>query len=123
VRFNDHHTSDNLKTWIETQVQAALLDTGVDYTLDYEPAAESFMTDPAGFVQKMGAAIEAETRREPILSTGGGTSDARFIKDLCPVVEVGLLNATAHKVDECVPVAELDGLTQIYARFLNLALA
>ncbi len=123
VRFNDHHTSDNLKTWIETQVQAALLDTGVDYTLDYEPAAESFMTDPAGFVQKVSAAIEAETRREPILSTGGGTSDARFIKDLCPVVEVGLLNATAHKVDECVPVAELDGLTQIYARFLNLALA
>jgi len=123
VRFNDHHTSDNLKTWIETQVQAALLDTGVDYTLGYEPAAESFMTDPAGFVQKLSAAIEAETRREPILSTGGGTSDARFIKDLCPVVEVGLLNATAHKVDECVPVADLDGLTQIYARFLNLALA
>ena len=123
VRFNDHHTSDNLKTWIETQVQAALLDTGVDYTLDYEPAAESFMTDPAGFVQKVSAAIEAETRREPLLSTGGGTSDARFIKDLCPVVEVGLLNATAHKVDECVPVADLDGLTQIYARFLNLALS
>jgi len=123
VRFNDHHTSDNLKTWIETQVQAALLDTGVDYTLDYEPGAESFMTDPAGFVQKVSAAIEAETRREPLLSTGGGTSDARFIKDLCPVVEVGLMNATAHKVDECVPVADLDGLTQIYARFLNLALA
>jgi succinyl-diaminopimelate desuccinylase len=123
VRFNDHHTSDNLKTWIETQVQAALLDSGVDYAVDYEPAAESFMTDPSGFVQKVSAAIEAETRREPILSTGGGTSDARFIKDLCPVVEVGLLNATAHKVDECVPVADLDGLSQIYARFLNLALA
>ena len=121
VRFNDHHTGDNLKAWIESQVQAALLDTGVDYTLDYEPASESFMTDPGGFVQKLSAAIEAETQREPLLSTGGGTSDARFIKDLCPVVEVGLLNATAHKVDECVPVADLDRLTQIYTRFLRLA--
>ena len=79
------------------------------------------MTDPGGFVQKLSAAIEAETQREPLLSTGGGTSDARFIKDLCPVVEVGLLNATAHKVDECVPVADLDRLTQIYTRFLRLA--
>ncbi len=123
VRFNDHHTSENLKAWIEGQVQAALRDTGVDYTLDYEPASESFMTDPGGFVQKLSAAIEAETHREPLLSTGGGTSDARFIKDLCPVVEVGLLNATAHKVDECVPAADLETLTQIYTRFLRLALS
>ena len=123
VRFNDHHTSDNLKGWIESQVQAALLDTGVDYTLDYEPPSESFLTDPGDFVQKLRAAIEAETRREPLLSTSGGTSDARFIKDLCPVVEVGLLNATAHKVDECVPQADLDRLTQIYARFLRLVLS
>ncbi len=122
IRFNDHHTADNLKAWIETQVQAALLDTGVDYTLEYGPVADSFMTDPAGFVQKLSAAIEAETQREPILSTAGGTSDARFIKDLCPVVEIGLLNATAHKVDECVPVADLDTLTRIYTRFLRLAL-
>ncbi len=123
IRFNDHHTGDNLKAWVESQVQAALLDTGVDYTLEYEPVAESFMTDPGGFVQKLSAAIEAETQREPILSTGGGTSDARFIKDLCPVVEIGLLNATAHKVDECVALADLDALTRIYTRFLRLALA
>ncbi len=84
IRFNNHHTSDNLKTWIESQVKAALTDTGVDYTLDYEPASESFMTDPAGFVEKMSAAIEAEIGKEPLLSTGGGTSDARFIKDLLP---------------------------------------
>ncbi len=122
VRFNDQHTSESLKAWIESQVQAALLDTGIDYALEYEPAAESFITDPGRFVQKLSAAIEAETRQQPILSTGGGTSDARFIKDLCPVVEVGLLNATAHKVDECVPLADLDKLTRIYARFLRLAL-
>ncbi len=123
VRFNDHHTADNLKAWIEEQVKAALAGTGVDYTLDYEPAAESFMTDAHGFVQKLSAAVEAETHREPILSTGGGTSDARFIKDLCPVVELGLLNGTAHKVDECVSLGDLDMLTRIYTRFLRLALA
>jgi succinyl-diaminopimelate desuccinylase len=122
VRFNDHHTPDNLKAWIEDQVKAALADTGVDYTLDYEPAAESFMTDAQDFVQKLSAAVEAETHREPILSTGGGTSDARFIKDLCPVVELGLLNGTAHKVDECVSVADLEALTRIYSRFLRAAL-
>ncbi len=123
IRFNDRHTGDALKAWIETEVKAALGDSGVDYTLDFEPVAESFMTDPTGFVEKLGAAIEAETEHKPILSTGGGTSDARFIKDLCPVVELGLLNATAHKVDECVPVADLHTLTRIYTRFLRLAFA
>lgn len=121
IRFNDHHTSDNLKVWIESEVKAALADTGVDYTLEYEPPAESFMTDPTGFVEMLSAAISAETENAPILSTGGGTSDARFIKDLCPVVELGLLNATAHKVDECVAVPDLHTLTRIYTRFLRLA--
>jgi len=120
VRFNDRHTSDRLKDWIETQVNGALKNTGVDFTLEYEPAAESFITEPGGFVQKLSAAVQAETRQEPVLSTGGGTSDARFIKDLCPVAELGLLNATAHKVDECVPVADLEMLASIYSRFLKL---
>ncbi len=121
VRFNDHHTGGTLKAWIESQVKEALDCTGVDFTLEYEPVADSFMTDPTGFVEKLGAAIEAETEHKPILSTGGGTSDARFIKDLCPVVELGLLNATAHKIDECVPIADLHTLTRIYTRFLRLA--
>ena len=123
IRFNDRHTADGLKAWIEAQVSAALKDTGVDYTLEYEPAAESFVTEPAGFVQMLGAAVQAETLREPVFSTGGGTSDARFIKDLCPVAELGLLNATAHKVDECVPVADLEMLTRIYQRFLQFTFA
>jgi succinyl-diaminopimelate desuccinylase len=122
IRFNDQHTSDSLKAWIETEVRAALLDRGLTFTLDYEPPCESFLTQPGGFVQKLGAAIRAETGREPHLSTGGGTSDARFIKDLCPVVECGLLNGTAHKVDECAAVADLEKLTRIFARFLALTL-
>ena len=123
IRFNDNHTSESLKTWVETQVKAALLDTGVDFTLQFQPPSESFVTEPGAFVKQVSAAIEAETGCEPLLSTSGGTSDARFIKDLCPVVEVGLLNATAHKVDECVSVADLDKLTQIYTRFLRLTLS
>jgi succinyl-diaminopimelate desuccinylase len=123
IRFNDLHTGDSLKAWIGAQVDAALRDSGIDYTLLYEPAAESFVTEPAGFVQKLKAASQAETGREPVLSTAGGTSDARFIKELCPVAEIGLLNATAHKVDESVPVADLETLTRIYARFLALTFA
>jgi succinyl-diaminopimelate desuccinylase len=122
IRFNDHHTGDSLKTWVESQVTAALLDTGVEHVIDYEPVADTFVTEPAGFIKKVSAAIQAETHREPILSTAGGTSDARFIKDLCPVAELGLLNATAHKVDECVSLADLDTLTRIYTRFLRLML-
>ena len=123
IRFNDLHTAESLKLWIEEQISTALKGTGIDYSLEYEPASESFVTEPAGFVEKLSAAIEAETKREPILSTGGGTSDARFIKDLCPVAELGLLNATAHKVDECVPVADLETLTRIYLHFLEINFA
>jgi succinyl-diaminopimelate desuccinylase len=123
IRFNAQHTSTSLKAWIEDQVRAALQGTGIEYTLEYEPAAESFLTEPAGFAQRLRAAAAAETGREPVFSTGGGTSDARFIKDLCPVAELGLLNATAHKVDECVPVADLETLTRIYQRFLLLTFA
>ncbi len=120
IRFNDRHTGDSLKAWVESQVTAALQETGVDYTLEYEPVADAFVTEPAGFVQKLSAAIQAEAHREPIFSTAGGTSDARFIKDLCPVAELGLLNATAHKIDECIPVTDLEKLTRIYLRFLRL---
>jgi succinyl-diaminopimelate desuccinylase len=123
IRFNDHHTGDSLKQWIESQVSAALLGTGIEYTLTYEPVADSFVTEPAGFVQKLKAAIHAETGEEAVLSTGGGTSDARFIKNLCPVAELGLPNATAHKTDECASVADIEKLARIYLRFLRLTLA
>jgi succinyl-diaminopimelate desuccinylase len=67
----------------------------------------------------MRGAVASVTGREPALTTNGGTSDARFIKDLCPVVEIGLLNATAHQVDERVAVADLVTLTAIYRRFIE----
>ena len=78
-----------------------------------------FLTKPGPLVETMRGAIRAVTGRDPALTTTGGTSDARFIKELCPVVEVGLRNATAHQVDECVPVADLVALTAIYRRFFE----
>ena len=104
-------------------MSAALKGSGIDYSLEYDPAAESFLTGARGFVQMLSAAAQAETGEPSELSTGGGTSDARFIKDLCPVAELGLPNATAHKVDECVAVADLEKLTRIYLRFLQLTFA
>ncbi len=123
IRFNDRHTGLSLKDWIETQLKAALAGSGIGYTLECEFAAESFVSSASGFVQRLSDAVEAETGRRPELSTGGGTSDARFIKNLCPVAELGLLNATAHKVNECVAVADLERLGAIYRRFLTLTFA
>ncbi|MBJ7535590.1 succinyl-diaminopimelate desuccinylase [Rhodomicrobium vannielii ATCC 17100] len=122
IRFNDLHTAPQLKAWIEGEVAAALLDTGVEHTLNFDQPSDSFLTSPGGFVKMLGAAVKAETGREPVLSTGGGTSDARFIKDLCPVAELGLLNATAHKVDEHTATADIETLARIYKRFLHLAI-
>lgn len=120
IRFNNHHTVDSLKRWIEQQVSTALLDTGVSYELEYEAApADCFFTEPGNWVETLVAAVEAETGKRPAFSTAGGTSDARFIKDLCPVVEIGLLNATAHKIDEHVPVADVERLARIFERFLD----
>jgi succinyl-diaminopimelate desuccinylase len=120
IRFNSLHTSAGLKNWIEAQVSEVLAGRGLEHTLEYEPASESFITGAGGFVKTLSEAVQSETGTLPALSTGGGTSDARFIKDLCPVAELGLLNATAHKVDECVPLAGLERLSAIYARFLKI---
>jgi len=78
-----------------------------------------FLTKPGPLVEAMANAAREVTGRFPRLTTTGGTSDARFIKDYCPVVELGLVNATIHQVDERVPVADLATLTQIYARFIE----
>ena len=81
--------------------------------------AHVFLTAPGPFVDIVCTAIAAVTDRRPALSTSGGTSDARFIKDYCPVVEFGLLSQTMHKVDERVAVTDLEKLTAIYRRILD----
>ncbi|MFD1332524.1 succinyl-diaminopimelate desuccinylase [Methylopila musalis] len=120
VRFNDRHTPDSLKSLLTERLARAL---GADaFAIDFQPRpGEAFLTAPGAFVDLISDAVEAETGRRPALTTGGGTSDARFIKSYCPVVEFGLVGQTMHQVDERVAVADLETLTRIYERALVAA--
>ncbi|WP_271206066.1 succinyl-diaminopimelate desuccinylase [Methylopila jiangsuensis] len=120
VRFNDRHTPDSLKALLTDRLAKAL---GPDaFAIAFQPRpGEAFLTAPGAFVDLVSDAVEAETGRRPALTTGGGTSDARFIKSYCPVVEFGLVGQTMHQVDERVAVADLETLTRIYERALVAA--
>jgi succinyl-diaminopimelate desuccinylase len=122
VRFNDLWTPETLAAGIERRVAAA--DVGGRATLTFEPTnAVAFLTKPGPFTDLVAAAVTDVTGRKPSLSTGGGTSDARFIKNACPVVELGLVNATIHGVDERVALDDLEALSRIYERALELYFA
>ena len=115
IRFNDLHTGMGLEARLRT-----LLDGfGRPYTLDVSVSGESFITPPGALTDLVAAAVERTTRLAPELSTSGGTSDARFIKDHCPVVEFGLISATAHKVDENARLRDLEQLGEVYERVLT----
>jgi succinyl-diaminopimelate desuccinylase len=119
VRFNDDWTADSLGAEIRRRLEAAA-GNAVRFSLDLQPSnSPAFLTQPDAFVDLVAGAIEAETGRRPALSTTGGTSDARFIKDACPVIEFGLVGRTMHETDERVAVADLDRLTAIYGRVLS----
>jgi succinyl-diaminopimelate desuccinylase len=119
IRYNDHHTLKALQHLIETRV-AKMAGERVRWRIDWEPSnADAFLTAPGPFVDLVSAAIAEVTGRRPALSTSGGTSDARFIKDYCPVVEFGLVSQTMHKIDEHVAIADLATLTAIYRRILD----
>lgn len=118
IRYNDTWTLDSLKARIlETleTVELGSLKMNIEFKRD---ASESFLTKDETLIEALSKAVSEETGRTPELSTGGGTSDARFIKNYCPVVEFGLVGQTMHKVDECVAVEDLDRLAAIYHRFL-----
>lgn len=115
VRFNDLHSGASLEKWIRDTLKAA----GGDVECTVEVSGESFLTQPGALSDAVADAAEAVTGRRPELSTTGGTSDARFIKDFCPVLEFGLVAQTMHKVDEHVLVADMHGLTDIYVRVLE----
>jgi succinyl-diaminopimelate desuccinylase len=118
IRFNDRHTQASLKALVEARAGAAA--RGGRFRIEWEPSnAEMFLTKPGPFVDLVSAAIVEVTGRKPALSTSGGTSDARFIKDYCPVVEFGLVNDTMHKIDERVAIRDLAALTAIYRRILD----
>jgi succinyl-diaminopimelate desuccinylase len=114
VRFNDRYTARTLEAALRARLDAA----GGNYNLETQSGAEAFLTTPGVFSDLLEALIERELGVVPELSTSGGTSDARFLKDVCPVVEFGLVGATIHQVDERVPVPDLEALTRVYQALL-----
>jgi succinyl-diaminopimelate desuccinylase len=119
IRYNDLHTRSKVEAWVREHCEIAAKEVGATFSLSFEGTGNVFLTKPGPLVDTMRAAIQGVTGRQPALATTGGTSDARFIKDFCPVVEVGLRNATAHQVDEHVALDDLVTLTQIYRRFIE----
>ncbi len=117
IRFNEQHTSQSLRALIEERCKAAA--EGSAFRISYEPASESFVTTPGSFVEILSRAVTESGGNKPALSTSGGTSDARYIKDYCPVLELGLVGRTMHAIDEHAPVEDLKKLTAIYRRVLD----
>jgi succinyl-diaminopimelate desuccinylase len=119
IRFNDCHSQAALKTLIETRAQAAC-GAQTRWRIDWETSnADVFLAQPGAFLDLVVGAVAEVTSRTPKLSTTGGTSDARFIKNYCPVLELGLVGATMHQTDECTTLADLALLTAVYRRILE----
>ena len=119
IRFNDAHSGASLSDWLRAEAAKTEAGTGVGIALRIEISGESFLTPPGDFVGLVARSVAAETGVQPVLSTSGGTSDARFVKDHCPVVEFGLVGKTMHQVDERVEVAHIHQLKAIYGRILR----
>ena len=118
IRFNDNHEAETLKAMLEDSIRAALSDAELSFSLDFAPHGDVFVTKPGALDELLSEAVTEFTGRTPVLSTDGGTSDARFIKEYCPVVEFGLTTETIHKTDENASLSDLETLTAIYRRFI-----
>lgn len=118
VRFTNEFTPETLMAELRRRCDLA----GFAYELDFRLSGDSFLTPPGPLSDSVQDAVEARLGRRPALSTTGGTSDARFIKDFCPVVEFGLVGATMHKVDEQVPVGDIEALADIYTDVIRRVL-
>ncbi len=119
IRFNDAHTGAGLSDWLRSELDKVAGEFGVTGEVQIKISGESFLTPPGALSDLVAAAVEAETGIVPVLSTTGGTSDARFVKDHCPVVEFGLVGRTMHQVDERVAVDQIGQLKTIYTRILR----
>ncbi|WP_333817292.1 succinyl-diaminopimelate desuccinylase [Tabrizicola sp.] len=119
IRFNDTHSGDTLSAWLRHEAEAVAETTGTTIALKISVSGEAFLTPPGELSAMVAKAVQAETGRKPVASTSGGTSDARFIKDHCPVVEFGLVGKTMHQVNERVAVDQIDQLKAIYTRILQ----
>ncbi len=119
IRFNDAHDSASLTQWLRSEADAVASQTGVSIDMTVKVSGESFLTPPGALSDLVSSVVRQETGVTPELSTSGGTSDARFVKDHCPVVEFGLVGKTMHQVDERVEVAQIEALKRIYRRILE----
>jgi len=119
IRFNDTHNSTELTAWMQQEADKVAAAFDVRIEIRVKVSGESFVTPPGPLSDLIGNAVEAETGRKPALSTSGGTSDARFVKAHCPVVEFGLVGKTMHQVDERVLVEQIGQLKTIYKRILT----
>jgi succinyl-diaminopimelate desuccinylase len=117
IRFNDTHTADDLQRWLDERLRSC----GDGFTMDVTCSAEPFVSPPGRFTDIVQSAVADVSEKAPKLSTSGGTSDARFIKNVCPVVELGMLGTTAHQIDEWIPAGDVEKLTAIYERILQRA--
>ncbi|EAQ01098.1 succinyl-diaminopimelate desuccinylase [Pseudooceanicola batsensis HTCC2597] len=119
IRFSDAHSGDSLSAWLRQEAAGIAETFGVSVDVRIKVSGESFLTPPGPLSNLVATAVRAETGIAPELSTSGGTSDARFVKDHCPVVEFGLVGKTMHAVDERVEIAQIRQLKEIYGRILR----
>lgn len=119
IRFNDTHSSASLTEWLQASAARVAAETGCEIVMTTKVSGESFLTPPGRLSDLVKASVAAETGVEPAFSTTGGTSDARFVKNHCPVVEFGLVGQTMHQVDEHVEVAHIHALKAVYGRILR----
>ena len=119
IRFNDSHSGASLTAWLEEECAAVRAAFGIEIEMRIKISGESFITPPGALSELVASSVEAETGVSPELSTTGGTSDARFVKSHCPVVEFGLVGQSMHQVDEHVEVVHIHQLKSIYGRILK----
>jgi succinyl-diaminopimelate desuccinylase len=119
LRFNDLHTGASLTEWLQSEADKVADETGVKIGMEVKISGEAFLTPPGELSELVSKAVKTETGLIPVLSTTGGTSDARFVKSHCPVVEFGLVGHRMHQVDERVWIKDIHALKRIYARILT----
>ncbi|MBY8977293.1 succinyl-diaminopimelate desuccinylase [Rhodobacteraceae bacterium NNCM2] len=119
IRFNDLHSSTDIKEWAGQIVDTAAEGSGCETEIAWKVTGESFITSPGPLTDMLQSVLQEHRGEAPAMTTGGGTSDARFVKKICPVVEVGLVGDTMHQVDERVPTKDIEALSAIYLDILR----
>ena len=115
IRFNDSRTAEDIEKWLRAHFDSV----GANYTLETACSSNAFITEPGALSDDLVSAVKAVVGVHPEMSTTGGTSDARFIRKFCPVIEFGVVGKTMHKLNEHVEVKDVELLTDIYTELLD----